>query len=149
MRKTGGRWVGHCPAPEHRDETPSFTVYPETNSWFCFGACGMGGDVVDLAAAVWGYEDGETAMAAANLLHEFGYEIPDRRDSWHRKESEKVRVQDGLRDALAASYRRRWFRVITPVLDGADKNEAREVWCSLWLLARERAERRMAERGLL
>ena len=34
-----------CPFPSHRDSTPSFTVYLNTNTWFCFGGCG-GGDVI-------------------------------------------------------------------------------------------------------
>ena len=40
---------GLCPI--HNEKTPSFTVYPESNSWFCFG-CGVGGSVVDLIAAL-------------------------------------------------------------------------------------------------
>src|SRR5687768_4887041 len=66
MRKVDQRWVAKCPIPGHDERTPSFTVYLETNSWFCFGACQRGGDVVDLAAAAWGYGEGEMAMAAAD-----------------------------------------------------------------------------------
>ena len=51
LRKVGQRWVARCPIPGHDERTPSFTVYFETNSWFCFGVCQRGGDVVDLAAA--------------------------------------------------------------------------------------------------
>src|SRR5215212_10030698 len=69
MWRIGERWVAKCPLPGHDEKTPSFTVYPETNSWYCFGACRHGGDVVDLAAAAWGYEKHEVAMAAADLLH--------------------------------------------------------------------------------
>jgi len=53
-----------------------------------------------------------------------------------------------LRDAFAESYRRRWFRILMPLLDSADEDEARAVWDGLWTAARERAARRLAERGL-
>ena len=44
--KRAGRIIRvNCPFPEHRDSTPSFTIYPETNTWFCFGGCG-GGDSI-------------------------------------------------------------------------------------------------------
>ncbi|BCX15650.1 MAG: hypothetical protein KatS3mg097_542 [Candidatus Parcubacteria bacterium] len=31
--------------PFHNDNHPSFTIYPKTNSWYCFG-CGKGGNVI-------------------------------------------------------------------------------------------------------
>ncbi len=34
-----------CLCPFHSERTPSCTVYPETDSFYCFG-CGAGGDVV-------------------------------------------------------------------------------------------------------
>jgi hypothetical protein len=53
-----------------------------------------------------------------------------------------------LRDALAETYRRRWFKVLRPLLDGATEDEARAAWTSLWPAVRERAARKLAERGL-
>jgi hypothetical protein len=53
--------LGHSPnregkitCPFHRDEHPSLHVYKEPErGWTCF-ACGRGGSIYDLAAAVWG-----------------------------------------------------------------------------------------------
>ena len=42
LKKVGRNWVGLCPF--HDDSKPSFTVFPETQSYYCFG-CGKGGDV--------------------------------------------------------------------------------------------------------
>ena len=39
-----GRLVGACEF--HEDKTPSFTIYKDQNSWFCF-SCTAGGDVID------------------------------------------------------------------------------------------------------
>jgi len=37
---------GCCPL--HRERTPSFYVYTDTDTWRCFGACAEGGDVIAL-----------------------------------------------------------------------------------------------------
>jgi hypothetical protein len=61
-------------------------------------------------------------------------------------EAEKFRAFEALRDALAEAYRRRWFRVLMPLLDSED--EARAAWDGLWTAAGVRAAHRLAERGL-
>ena len=43
VKRRGRNLVGLCPF--HSEKTPSFTVYPESQSFYCFG-CGAGGDVI-------------------------------------------------------------------------------------------------------
>ena len=43
LKRRGKNLVGLCPF--HNEKTPSFTVYPESQSYFCFG-CGAGGEVI-------------------------------------------------------------------------------------------------------
>ncbi|HHU84107.1 MAG TPA: DNA primase [Clostridiales bacterium] len=43
LKKAGRNLKGLCPF--HNEKTPSFTVYADTMSFFCFG-CGVGGDVI-------------------------------------------------------------------------------------------------------
>lgn len=42
-------WQGHCPF--HDDEHPSFTVYRDTKSWYCFG-CEKHGDVISFVKEI-------------------------------------------------------------------------------------------------
>ncbi len=43
LRRRGKNLVGLCPF--HNEKTPSFTVYPDSQSFYCFG-CGAGGEVI-------------------------------------------------------------------------------------------------------
>ncbi len=42
LRKSGNKSIGKCPF--HDDHNPSFVVYPETSSFYCFG-CQKSGDI--------------------------------------------------------------------------------------------------------
>ncbi len=46
LRKSGKNFSGLCPL--HADKkSRSLYVYPDQQSWHCFGACGTGGDVIN------------------------------------------------------------------------------------------------------
>src|SRR6187200_171864 len=44
LRKSGRSYAGLCPFHSNT-RSPAFYVFPETQTWHCFGACGMGGDI--------------------------------------------------------------------------------------------------------
>ncbi|MEG1125651.1 MAG: DNA primase [Oscillospiraceae bacterium] len=49
LRHRGRTHTGLCPF--HNEKTPSFVVYPETQSFYCFG-CGAGGDVINFVKKI-------------------------------------------------------------------------------------------------
>jgi DNA primase len=44
LRRTGKNYIGFCPFHSNT-RTPSFVVFPETQTWRCFGQCNEGGDI--------------------------------------------------------------------------------------------------------
>ena len=49
LKRSGKMLTGLCPF--HNEKTPSFFVYPETSSYYCFG-CGAGGDVITFVRSI-------------------------------------------------------------------------------------------------
>ncbi len=75
LRQRGSTMNGLCPF--HNEKTPSFTVYLETQSYYCFG-CGAGGDVITFVRNMdnLGYIDAVKALAqrAGMALPEDGFD---------------------------------------------------------------------------
>jgi len=70
LKKVGRNYVGLCPF--HTEKTPSFTVSPEKQIFYCFG-CGTGGNVFNFLMNHDGLSFFETAKILANR---YGIEIP-------------------------------------------------------------------------
>jgi len=126
--------------PLHDDHDPSLRVDPDKGVWFC-DPCLRGGDVVELARLAWGYDQRDAHVAAANLLHEFGHEIPQRSPAWFRKQERQKPVRDALEDAKVRSAQRRLMRRVEPYLariedDAERRAEALAVWDDLEVPAR-------------
>ena len=60
-----------CPYSDHEDRNPSFTLYSDTQKFFCFG-CERSGDAVNLARD-FGYPNLSIADVARRLLNKVGF----------------------------------------------------------------------------
>ncbi|MCA9923523.1 MAG: DNA primase, partial [Anaerolineales bacterium] len=65
LRKSGRSYSGFCPFHQNT-RTPSFYVFPETQTWHCFGACAEGGDVFSFVMKKegWEFKEALTHLAA-------------------------------------------------------------------------------------
>ncbi len=70
LRRHGKLLTGLCPF--HNEKTPSFTVYPETQSYYCFG-CGNGGDAVTFIKNI---ENLDYVEAVRYLADKVGLSVP-------------------------------------------------------------------------
>ncbi len=71
MKRRGRNLVGLCPF--HSEKTPSFNLYPENGSFYCFG-CGVGGDVITFIMKI---ENLDYIEAVKFLAQRAGMEIPE------------------------------------------------------------------------
>ncbi len=71
LRRRGRTLTGLCPF--HNEKTPSFTVYPETASYYCFG-CGAGGDVINFVRNI---ENLDYIEAVKFLADRAGIKLPE------------------------------------------------------------------------
>lgn len=72
LRRTGRNFVGLCPF--HAEKTPSFTVSPDKQIFYCFG-CGAGGNVFSFLMKHEGMTFPEAARA---LARRYGIDLPTR-----------------------------------------------------------------------
>ena len=71
LRRQGKNLLGLCPF--HNEKSPSFVVYPENNSFYCFG-CNKGGDVISF---VMGVENLDFTEAVKLLAQRSGMTLPE------------------------------------------------------------------------
>lgn len=70
LRKTGKNYSGLCPF--HQEKSPSFTVQPEKQFYYCFG-CGAGGNAIGF---VMNFENMDFPQAVELLAKDAGLEVP-------------------------------------------------------------------------
>jgi DNA primase len=88
LQRAGSNSKGLCPF--HSEKTPSFTVFPATASFYCFG-CGAGGDVITFIMKA---ENLDYPGAVEFLANRAGIRIPVVNDITRREEMPRKRVYE-------------------------------------------------------
>src|SRR5215208_6327538 len=88
LKKKGANWMACCPF--HQEKTPSFSVNPSKNIFYCFG-CSRGGSVFNFVMEIEGLSFPEAVKVVAEKA---GVPLPemvdDKRFEAKRKESDEV-----------------------------------------------------------
>ncbi len=98
LQKAGRNFKALCPF--HSEKHASFFVFPEQQSWHCFGACGTGGDIFSFVMKKEGVDFGQ----ALRLLAERGGIILSPREVSSKLEDEKKEKLFQINEAAAQYY---------------------------------------------
>jgi len=93
LKRAGRISKGLCPF--HGEKTPSFTVYPDTQSYYCFG-CGNGGDVITFIKNI---ENLDYIDAVRFLADKNGMDMPDENSYDSTVNKRRLRMLEANREA--------------------------------------------------
>jgi DNA primase len=99
LQKAGRNFKALCPF--HHERTPSFVVFPDTQSWRCFGACGEGGDVFGFVMKAEGWTFADTLRELANRA---GVELVPYSPQQADQQAESERLSGLLNEAATFFY---------------------------------------------
>jgi DNA primase len=85
LQRSGNSYKANCPF--HQEKTPSFHVFPDRQSWRCFGACATGGDVLSFVMRADSLEFGE---ALRQMAQQTGITLPQRGQSPQNEGAHKI-----------------------------------------------------------
>ena len=97
LKRRGRNMVGLCPF--HGEKTPSFNIYTENGSFYCFG-CGVGGDVISFVMRM---ENLDYVDAVKFLAQRAGMDMPE--NSYDNSMSQlRTRIFEANREAARFYY---------------------------------------------
>lgn len=96
LRRSGKNYTGFCPF-HHNVNTPSFVVFPDTQTWHCFGECDDGGDVYNFLMKKEGWEFAEVLQ---HLADRAGVELKPLSEEAKEQQEENERLRILLEEAV-------------------------------------------------
>jgi DNA primase len=94
LKKSGKNYSACCPF--HQEKTPSFSVQPERQFYYCFG-CGAAGNAIGF---IMNFDGVDFPQAVENLAKENGLEVPrEESPAAAQKQSENAKLYDVLEQA--------------------------------------------------
>jgi DNA primase len=102
LKKSGRNYMACCPF--HQEKSPSFTVAPDKQFYYCFG-CGASGNAVGFLME---YERLTFPEAVKQLADKAGVEVPREQDNHPRQSAEQRSALQQMYDLLARAER--YFR---------------------------------------
>ncbi len=160
LQKAGRNFKGLCPF--HSEKHPSFFVFPEQQSWHCFGACGTGGDIFSFIMKKEGVDFGQ----ALRLLAQRGGITLSPREASSKVEDEKKEKLFQINEAATEYYHhllssakageatRNYLarrKVTTETIEEFRLGFSPDAWEALknYLLGKGHTEKELAEVGLI
>ncbi len=113
LKRSGRNYKALCPF--HDEKTPSFVVFPESQQWRCFGACGEGGDIFSFVMKREGWDFPEALRVLADRA---GVELKPQSPEQAQMQEQAERLQSLLAEAAAFFHRQ--------LLDAPNARHARE-----------------------
>ena len=98
LKRSGGTYFGLCPF--HNEKTPSFSVTPRKQMFYCFG-CHKGGSVITFVEL---YENFSFQEAVRFLAQRAGIELPAEEETPQQKQAQDLRTQLLKVNKLAGTY---------------------------------------------
>ena len=110
LKRAGSRYTACCPF--HNEKTPSFTVFTDTSSYYCFG-CGAGGDVITF---VMNIENLDYVDAVKLLADRAGLSLPDDRAASDSSRKKRERILE-MHKIAAKHYYSNLVKTQNPCMD--------------------------------
>ena len=98
LQRKGSSYFGLCPF--HNEKSPSFSVSPDKQMYYCFG-CGAGGNVYTFMME---YENFSFQEAVKALADRAGVALPEREYSEEEKKAADIRSRILELNKMAANY---------------------------------------------
>ena len=161
LRHSGKNYTGFCPFHANT-KTPAFVVFPDSQTWRCFGQCNEGGDLFSFVMKREGWDFQETlrhlADRAGVTLHEYTPEQQEQvEENEHLREvlsmavtffQHQLRNTPAGKEALAYLYGR---KLTDETIDAFGLGYAPDSWDTLtqYMASRNISEQDLLDAGLV